>query len=150
MNRIELFKYELNESSNKIIESCHDFLGLTHNQIIVARDYNDNKLYRARFIAWDNEYDEFTHDFKYATVCFIDYGYTQKCDVADLYVFTGNNEMATMPPRCFQCRLAEIQPSTVNLSGGNMWDHRAIQQFKLFLLECEVKAEVNVSFRNIP
>ncbi|XP_055295310.1 probable ATP-dependent RNA helicase spindle-E [Sitodiplosis mosellana] len=140
LQRIEHFNRELNERSNQNIEACSDFFGITHDQIIVARDYDDNMLHRARFITWD--YDAFTNEFKQATVCFIDYGHTQKCDTKDLYVFTRATEMATMPPRCFQCRLAEIQPSTINLSGGYMWDHRAIQQFKQLLLECEVKAEI--------
>lgn len=127
-----------------MIESCNEFLSIKHDQIIVARDHNDNKFHRARLVATD--YNEFTNEFKDATVCFIDYGHTQKCTKNDLYVFTRDNEMATLPPRCFQCRLAEIQPSTVNLSGGNMWDHCAIQQFKKIMLNCQVKAEVIQEF----
>lgn len=139
--RVENFKKVLNDNTNGIIELCVDYEVVTHEDIIVARDRNDNKLYRARLVTWD--YDQFTNEYKTATICFIDYGHTQKCDTVDLFVFTRANEMATMPPRCFQCRLAEIQPSTANISGGNMWDHDAINLFKRFVFDCDVKAEVS-------
>lgn len=142
MQRIEQFGRELNEQSNGIIAPCKEFFDITHEQIIVARDQIDNKLRRARLVVWD--LNEYTNEFKPATVCFIDYGYTQTCAPNDLYVFTRDSEMATMPARCFQCRLAEIQPSTMNLSGGHMWDQRAVQQFKHLLLESQVKAKVSL------
>lgn len=115
---------------------------LKHDQLVVVRDKNDGLFHRARIIA--SEHDEYSKEFKHGTVCFIDYGHTQKCEPKDLYVFLVNDGMATMPARCFQCRLAEIQPSTVNLSGGNMWDQRAIEQFKQCLWNHRLTIEVSV------
>lgn len=137
--RVENFKRILNDP-NGIIDKCSDFNAVTHEQIIVARDHNDHKLYRARLVAWD--YDRFTCDYRHAVVNFIDYGHTQKCDLDDLFVFTSNSELATLPPRCFQCRLANIEANTANVSGGNSWDYSAINFFKDIVFDRLVKAKV--------
>lgn len=118
-----------------------DYLSITREEIIVARDHIDNQLYRARMIAHDNFTTYDPH-----TVSFIDYGRTQRCQVKDLYIFKCRNDLSTTPPRCFECRLAEVQPSNANLSGGNMWDSDAIDYFRSSVKDCEVKAEVCSNF----
>lgn len=134
--RIELYNQELNNNNNanSIIESVQDFVALSKlgKTIIVARNHDDHKFYRARLTSSDN------NKFK-ITVCFIDYGRKQNCQIDDIYVFKRQTEQATMPQRCFQCRLAEIQP---NLASGNLWDSKAIELFKVFSVDREVKAEV--------
>ncbi|XP_031618969.1 probable ATP-dependent RNA helicase spindle-E [Contarinia nasturtii] len=138
---VENFKRILNENSNGIIDKLVDCAAVTREQIIVARDHCDNKLYRARLVAW--EYDCFTLDYKHALVCFIDYGHTQKCSIDELFVFTcDDNDLATMPPRCFQCRLANIQANTANISGGNLWDHDAISLFKQLVFDVDVTVKI--------
>lgn len=108
----------------------------------MARNHIDQKYYRARLIGYD--FNGQTMTFK-GTVCFIDTGLTQKCELADIFMFTKQGELteqATMPPRCFPCRLAEIQPSTSNISGGYLWDREAIDLFNQHTQRGEVKAQV--------
>lgn len=124
----------MNENEINIIERCADLISISRDQIIVARDSNDT-FYRARLVALDD-------DNKSAIVCLIDIGRTLKCLPSHVYTFKRDSELSSLPPRCFQAKLAEIQPSTANISGGYMWDKEAIELFKLFALDCEVRAEV--------
>lgn len=136
---------QLNQCNQDLFVPCtDDDLPLNRTTIYVARDYSDNKFYRARLISY-NFSSQMT--FK-GTVCFIDTGHTQKCELKDIYVFTKRGEtleVALMPPRCFPCRLAEIQPSTSNISGGYLWDRGGIDLFKQYTSRNEVKAEVKKS-----
>lgn len=135
---------ELNRSDQDLFVPCtDDDLPLNRSTIYVARNHCDQKFYRARLIGYD--FNSQTMTFK-GTVCFIDTGLTQKCELADIYLFTKRGELleqATMPPRCFPCRLAEIQPSTSNISGGYLWDRAAIELFNGYTQQKEVKAEVS-------
>lgn len=139
---VAFYVQQLNQKYQDICAPCtSDDLPLNRSTIYAARCYDDDKLYRARVISYD-----FNTIFK-GTVCFIDTGLTQKCEMADIFVFTKRGEIeeqATMPPRCFPCRLAEIQPSTSNISGGYLWDREAIDLFNKFTAGCVVKAEVNI------
>lgn len=133
---------QLNHRDQDIFVPCtEDDFPLNRTTIYVARNYSDEKFYRARLISY-----EFTSQMAFkGTVCFIDTGRTQKCERADIYVFTERGEtmeLATMPPRCFKMRLAEIQPSTSNITGGYLWDREAIAFFKENTMGCEVIAEV--------
>lgn len=110
--------------------------------IIVARNHSDNKLHRARLTEF--ECDSHTMMFK-GTVRFIDIGQTQKCQLKDIYLFAQPVEQSKMPPRCFKCRLAEIQPSTSNISGGFMWDLEAIDLFNIHTANIVVIAEVTTN-----
>lgn len=133
----------MNQRNQDIFVPCiDDDLPLNRTTIYVARNHSDQKYYRARIVAYD--FDSQTMTFK-GTVCFMDTGLTQKCELADIFKFTKNGEsieQATMPPRCFPCRLAEIQPSTSNISGGYLWDRKAIVLFIQLTQRGEVKAEV--------
>lgn len=136
------YVYQLNQRNQNIFEPCVDNdLPLNRTTIYVARDYSDNQFYRARLIS----YNYTTETAFKGTVCFIDTGRTQKCELADIYKFTKRGEtleQAMMPPRCFACRLAEIQPSTSNISGGYLWDRGAIELFNRYTKQWEVTAKV--------
>lgn len=54
----------------------------------------------------------------------MDYGKTISCDFDKLYRFDKEAEQLRMPPRCFECCLAEVQPSTINFS-ANDWQSEA-------------------------
>lgn len=121
------------------MEQCDDYLKLTRDTIIVAHDHSDGKFYRARLTGWDH--DTYANIFK-GSVRFLDSGHSQKVQMSDLYIFKKDIEQANMPPRCFECRLAEIQPSTANISGGYTWSKRAIEKFQELVHGRHVKAEV--------
>lgn len=124
-----------------IFYHCDDYMAITQASIIVARDHSDNKLYRAQLIGWD--YDVKSKMFR-GSVRFMDSGRSQKITMSDLFLFQQDIEQAKMPARCFECRLAEIQPSTANVSGGHMWDRQVIDKFSEFVLNRRVIAEVIV------
>lgn len=133
----------MNQVNSDAIEPCSKtLLEIPHDQILAARD-TDGKFHRARLIDLDD-------DFKFATVCFIDFGRTAKCQLPDLYTFTCESELSQLPPRCFQAKLAEIQPSTVNISGGHMWDAAAVELFKSNTLDREITAKVITGSLTLP
>lgn len=139
---VEFYVRELNENGQEISKPCTDYSDLNRTMIIAVRDQIDNKLRRARL----NEFncDSISMKFK-GIASFIDTGRTQKCELKDIYLFTRPVEQSQMPPRCFPCRLAEVQPSTSNISGGFMWDREAIELLNKFALHIKVKAEVRNS-----
>lgn len=146
---VRQYHLELNNSHvNEIYFPCSDYLTLTRASIIVALDHSDGKMYRARLIGWD--YNPRTRIFK-GTVRFLDSGRSQKVQMCDLFLFKADIEQSQMPPRCFECRLAEIQPSTANISGGHAWDRRVIERFQQTVLNRRVKAEVifNLTFLSV-
>lgn len=102
----------MNRGAEDIIYHCDDYMAITQASIIVARDHNDDKLYRARLIGWD--YDINSKMFR-GSVRFMDSGRSQKVTMSDLFLFQQDIEQSKMPERCFECRLAEIQPSTANV-----------------------------------
>lgn len=137
---VEKYEREMNENTRKICKPCIDCTVLNRNMIIAVRDHMDDKLYRARLTEFDC--DNSSMSFR-GTACFIDTGRSQKCTLNDIYLFTNSVEQSEMPPRCFPCRLAEIQPSTSNISGGFMWDREAIgllEQFANNNVKAQVKA----------
>lgn len=151
--KIKQFYRELNENeaSSQIIEPCTDYVAVIEAKNIVARNYNDGKLYRARLISWDyGLVNKLTRVFK-ANVCFIDFGHTQMCQMKDLHTFIDKKaiEQQTLPARCFPCKLAAIQPSMANISGGNMWDRGSVDTFASYVMKREVTAEVSVEHFNM-
>lgn len=46
-----------------------------------------------------------------------------------------------LPPRCFECSLAELQPSTINCPDGK-WPSEAIKCFEEFIGDGEIEAEI--------
>lgn len=119
---------------------CFDDDIIEKSTIIVARNRLDDRLYRARVLNW--------YKGKFEVQCevlFIDFGFVQKdCSKHDLYTFKGYSEASKMPPRCFECCLAEIQPSASNLSGGSKWDYKAVEKFERMVFGKEVTAKVSL------
>lgn len=140
---VDKFVEELNRPGQNLFRPCDDPVDLNRSMIVVARDHsNDSHPYhRARLINFNTDAMIFK-----GTVCFIDTGRTQKCELADLFVFNKDVLQAKMPPRSFSCRLAEVQPSTSNISGGYMWDREAIDLFNQLTQNRCVKAEVTFFF----
>ena len=55
----------------------------------------------------------------------MDYGILAKCCFDDLRKFYDEASQFTDPPKCFECRLAEVQPSMIR-SSCNVWDENAV------------------------
>lgn len=143
-SKVDWYSETLNALNCPYIEMCFDDDIIDKNTIIVARNRLDNRLHRARVLNWYKEKSEVQCE-----VLFIDFGFVQKdCTKDDLYTFKRYFEAAKMPPRCFECCLAEIQPSASNLSGGSKWDYQAVEQFKRTVLGKEVTAKVNTNIQN--
>lgn len=115
----------LNDPERLMVEPCLRDEKIDKRTIIVARNENDGRFYRARVLG--RNADEFREEF---SIIFIDFGHKQKCSIDDLFNFSMKIEASQLPPRCFECCLAEIQPSTMNATGGNSWDFEAIELFK--------------------
>lgn len=68
------------------------------------------------------------------SVRLIDFGFEQDdCRLADLLRYPLHTEagrhLASMPPRCFECRLAELQPSQL-ISDRGLWTEDAVAAFR--------------------
>lgn len=134
---------DLNDPTNAIIEPCAEDADINKNTIIVVRDKKDKKFYRARLQDW---IPIFGSTKRKCIVKFIDFGHTQECFVSDLYCFLEKNPASYMPARCFECCLAEIQPSSLNKNGGNSWEYEAIDLFRKSTRGKRVTAKVYLHF----
>lgn len=56
---------------------------------------------------------------------------TCDCDVNDIYKI--NSDVSKMPPRCFECCLAQVQPSAMRTISNN-WDIEVIKLIR----ECTI------------
>lgn len=75
---------------------------------------------------------------------FIDFGNTHKCVLKDLRRFRGvSSHFLTLPPYCYQCSLAFIQPSQVNAPDG-VWRAEAIKMFVDKTDGIELEIEVSI------
>lgn len=91
--------------------------------VVAAKNSKDGKFYRARLINMgvDNNVDLFT-------VFFMDIGTTEICKLEDLRQFRDRVPQATNLPRCFECRLAQIEPSQICSKTG-MWSETGNKLF---------------------
>lgn len=136
---------QLNADHDKLLDvlPIEDFEKITRLKNFVGINREDGKYQRCRLIAWElNE----TKDFFDCTIRFIDTGKTQKVPSTQLFKFKIPVEQSKMPPRCFQCCLAEIKPITINTSGGSKWDVDANAFMKAKVMNQKIKAEVIFSF----
>lgn len=74
---------------------------------------------------------------------FIDFGYDHLVEFDKLRRFRGvSAQFADIPPRVFECRLAEVQPSSMNLDRCT-WPIEAIQFFEGLVGNADVLAKVS-------
>lgn len=86
-------------------------------------------------------------DFRFQ-VRFSDFGNTRKCKLAELRRFRGiSTNFLSLPPYCYQCSLAFVQPSQVNAPDG-VWRKETNQLFAQKTDGIELEAEVNITSRN--
>lgn len=83
----------------------------------------------------------------------MDYGMTVNCCSNDIYEFRKNSEYLNTPPRCYECSLAEIQPSAFH-SISNSWDDKTIDVFRSLtinrpnLRETSIDVSFHIFIRN--
>lgn len=141
---VESYDKILNEPDCSIIEPYSVDEPIDKKTIIVARNKTNGRLCRARILASTKCSSRLTYK-----IIFIDIGQTQDCSVDDLFNFNVKVSASQLPPRCFECCLAEIQPSTVNVNGGNLWDFASIDLFKRFDQGKRVVAKVFLKLKFI-
>lgn len=74
---------------------------------------------------------------------FVDFGFDKEVPFEKLRRFRGVSvQYATIPPRVFECRLAEVQPSSLS-SERSIWTKKAKEYFEELVNGVEVLAEVN-------
>lgn len=106
--------------------------------LLVVRDRKSDRLLRAQVCKVDRSRPQKPK----FTVMFIDFGHKQECSLDELYTLKLKDDELQMPPRCFECRLAEIEPSTLNRTAGNYWDYDAVELFKTKMRDVKVVAKV--------
>lgn len=102
------------------------------NVMIAARDKRNGTYFRARILGAD--FDEESDSLLYS-VFYIDYGHTGLCKLEEMRRLL-NDEMQKLPPRCFECRLAELQPAIVH-SETNDWSQEANDTFRELIDEAD-------------
>lgn len=110
------------------------------NVVIAARDKRNGTFFRARILGSD--FDEATESSLF-TVFYIDYGHTGVCKLEELRRLV-NQEMQNLSPRCFECRLAEIQPTIIR-SETNDWSPEANDIFRSHIDRADGKVTAEVS-----
>lgn len=110
------------------------------NGVIAARDKRNGTYYRARILGAD--FDEATDSLLYS-VFYIDYGHTGLCKLTEMRRLL-NYEMQNLPPRCFECRLAEVQPAIIQ-SETNDWSQEANDKFRDMIDDADQRVTAEVS-----
>lgn len=106
--------------------------------MFIVRDRKSDRLLRAQICKIDRSESQ---DLK-ITVMFIDFGHKQECSIDELCTLKLKDDELQLPPRCFECCLAEIEPSTLNRTAGNYWDFDAVELFKAKMKDVKVVAKV--------
>lgn len=73
----------------------------------------------------------------------IDSGRIHECQIDQLYHYCGTiKNVFDLPPRCFECRLAQLQPSQIRYPYG-VWSSNAIELFKAKAINQPIEIEVS-------
>lgn len=133
---VENPKHELFDSI-----TLNDLKKINKADIIAAQSKHDNQFYRVSLLRWhfDNANNAYI-----CVVRLIDTGEIQHLTLKELFKFKAMIPQSVRPPRCYQCCLAEVKPSLMNISGGNLWDRAASQFMEDFTAGKTVKTEVSV------
>lgn len=110
------------------------------NGVIAALDKRKGTYLRARVLS--NNFDEATISTLYS-VFYIDYGYTGLCEWNELFRLS-DSEIRNLPPRCFECRLAEVQPAIIQ-SETHDWSPEANDTFRQLIDDTDGRVTAEVS-----
>lgn len=110
------------------------------NGVIAAREKRNGSFFRARILG--SEYDEVSDSLVY-TVFYIDHGHNGQCKLEEMRRLL-NNDLQNLPPRCFECRLAELQPA-ITQSETNDWSQDANDLFHDLIDEADGRVTAEVS-----
>lgn len=128
-----IFK-ELNLSSD--IEPFEDPTEIRNGQILAARF--DGDYHRAKIICSTKSETGVLYKCN-----FIDFGYDRMIEFDKLRRFRGvSAQFSDIPPRVFECRLAEVQPTSLN-SERCTWTTEANRFFEGLVNDITVCAQVN-------
>lgn len=120
-----MFFEELNAPHQNVMKQFCSGSDIKLTDIVAARDPKDGCFYRARIV---NSIFDKCSDKNQFTVFFIDFGHVENCKLTDLRELNENCKQEKIPARCFECSLAEIQPSTINTE-TNLWTKQANELF---------------------
>lgn len=126
---VEHFDLELNAANEEWLDKMplQAFKLMNKSIIVVGVREQDGRLKRGRLTNW--MYDDAKKNYR-CTIRFIDTGELQATTSDQLRVFNEHAmlsvDQAKAPPNCYQCCLAEVKPSLMNVSGGNQWEKDTI------------------------
>ncbi|XP_031628409.1 probable ATP-dependent RNA helicase spindle-E [Contarinia nasturtii] len=140
---IEINKiFEEINNPNSDLEPFHQESDVVIGQVLAAAFPSDNskvEFYRAKII--NIERDKKTKQITYE-VRFIDFGNKITCNLSKLRRLRGvSSHFLSLPPYCYQCSLAYIQPSQLNAPDG-VWQQEANLLFVEQTDGIEVEAEI--------
>lgn len=79
----------------------------------------------------------------------VDTGKKLDCNTENVYEYCGKrNSFFDLPPRCFECALAEIQPSQIRYPNG-IWSSEAIALFERETTKRIIELEVTLNNINV-
>lgn len=131
---------ELN-NENSDIEPFANPKEITIGHLLVAH-YN-NEYSRANIISFLAKGNRIVYQ-----VLFIDLGVRDEIEFSDLRRFRGvSAQFIDIPPRVFECRLAEISPSSIK-SEKNIWTREDINTMASLTKKRSVCAKVNLKKKN--
>lgn len=68
-----------------------------------------------------------------------------ECQIDNMYRYISDiKKFVDLPPRCFECRLAEMQPSQINYP-DEKWSLEAIEMFKGYVDQRIIEIEVRTN-----
>lgn len=97
---------------------------------------NDFKYHRAKIVAVTEQADRYK-------VKLIDFGEVVDCSEDQLFEYYGSSrKFVDLPPRCFECGLAGVQPSQLRCSNG-LWPNAANDLLKFESNQRLIEIEAN-------
>lgn len=111
-------------------------INLFRGQVLsINKGYADEKAtFKVRFIsvlyAIRIRYKTHNYFFYIHQIRFLDYGFIRDdCKLETLRLVESDSEFMDLPPRCFECSLAQLQPSVL-MSPSGTWDSDAVKWFR--------------------
>lgn len=127
-------------SYGRVLIEIDELDDIETNGLFAARDKSNGLYLRARVVGTD--FDESSESLIYSVV-FIDYGHTGVCKREEMRRLL-DHDLKNLPPRCFECHLAEIQPAIIQ-SETNDWSQEANETFRELIEDADHRASAEVS-----
>lgn len=146
--KVQEFQDYLKNYRKTVLRSLpkNDGIQVGRSLIVALSGCSDFKYHRAKIVAVADQQDRYK-------VKLIDFGEVIDCSEKQFFEYCGSSrKFIDLPPRCFECGLAEVQPSQLRYPDG-LWPNAANDLIKFEtnqrLIEIVVSCSIHTETGNI-